>query len=497
MSDPPSGSIPGRRLALVARGAILWGAGFTLIRDLLHFATMLVLVRLLSPDDYGRFALAQTILGLLSVMSAKTFVAHALQLQDPETVNWSGHFTASVIINSILFALAGVISISLLQTEKYSAIALPLFVLSSVLLIEIFSDLRHTMLQAVHDWKRFRIIALCGAFLGSASAIGVAYWGGHVWALVTPVLLLGVPGAIDLLLFSNWRPKWNLAQYSKSVRFGFGRMSSAGVIAMRQLTEQITLSRYTDFSGLGIFTRALGLASITAGRIGSVSVSSLYPVLTRAAPYSDSFRVMSAILFRGVSWVTMPIAGFSVLFASEIVAILYGERWSAVTALLPFAAVHVALATLAATIYALILASNAIRLCFFIDLATAVLGIVLAFVLIPYGVKAYFVSLACLSAFCLLTQIAIAFYRRLITLTGVLTALIPPVATLAFAFVIFLMMHRFFPNDIFPRLFVGAGGFAGLYVLMLRMGFAKQLKELLDFAPAGQRLISILRLRKN
>jgi O-antigen/teichoic acid export membrane protein len=77
-----------RSLRAAARGAMLWGAGSTFVCDAFQFATMLVLVRFLLPIDYGRMALAQTILAFISVLSFTTFAPHALQSRDPEAVDW-------------------------------------------------------------------------------------------------------------------------------------------------------------------------------------------------------------------------------------------------------------------------------------------------------------------------------------------------------------------------------------------------------------------------
>jgi O-antigen/teichoic acid export membrane protein len=69
-------------LGASARASVLWGGGFTVARDVAQFAGMLVLVRLLSAEDYGTAALAQSITGLLSVVSFGTFLTHALQLRN-------------------------------------------------------------------------------------------------------------------------------------------------------------------------------------------------------------------------------------------------------------------------------------------------------------------------------------------------------------------------------------------------------------------------------
>src|SRR5439155_13839160 len=137
----------------------------------LQFATMLALVRLVTAEDYGRAALAQSALVLISVVSFKTFVPHALQLRDPAAVDWQSHFTAAITLNLFAFALtlavAGVLSLS----ERYAKAALPLAIMSIVLLIEIPANLRHYMVQVAFGWGRFRILTSIGAFLASIVAV--------------------------------------------------------------------------------------------------------------------------------------------------------------------------------------------------------------------------------------------------------------------------------------------------------------------------------------
>ena len=52
-------------------------------------------------------------------------------------------------------------------------------------------------------------------------------------------------------------------------------------------------------------------------------------------------------MLRGVAWTTIPAAGFLALFADEIVLLLYGPRWTDVSALVPLAAVYVAFGSIA------------------------------------------------------------------------------------------------------------------------------------------------------
>src|SRR5262249_27964194 len=109
-----------------ARGAVLWGSGFTLLRDVVQFAMMLVLVRILSADDYCRAGLAQAVLGMISVVSFAATAPHALQLRDPATIDWQAHFTAGTVINLSLFVLTIFVAGLLSLTKSYAGAAAPL-----------------------------------------------------------------------------------------------------------------------------------------------------------------------------------------------------------------------------------------------------------------------------------------------------------------------------------------------------------------------------------
>lgn len=341
-----------------ARAALLWGGTATFLRDVLQFGTMLILVRLLAAEDYGSVALAQSILGFLTVFSFSTFVAHALQLRDPLQTDWQGHFTAAVIINVILFCVILLIAWGLSLTSQYREAALPLAGLAPVLLIEIAAGLRYKMLEVHHSWRRFRGLTLMGAALGSIVGVGIALAGGGKWALISMVLLNVVPAAIDLFWGARWRPDWTWSwqRYRGTARFGTNRIGAAAVQRGRFTVENAMLSGTYDFAALGIFTRSVGLATLLVGRLGAVALGSLYPVITRAEPGSPRFRRYAGLVIRAVSWGTLGAGTFLALSAEGIVLLIYGDKWLGVVPLLPLAAVGVGLLGISGAVGMLLLA---------------------------------------------------------------------------------------------------------------------------------------------
>lgn len=478
-----------------ARAAVLWGGGFTLLRDVIQFATMLCLVRLLTPQDYGSVALAQSIVGLLSVFSFGTFVTHALQLRDPLQVDWQAHFTAAAVMNVFLFVVTLLAAAALFSTERYGQAALPLAGLSTVLLVEIPATLRNRMLESQHDWTRFRLLLLAGILLGAGAGITLALLGAGVWALVVQVPLFGLPAAIDLFR-TGWRPDWSWtwSRYRDTFRFGASRIGAGVAERGRLTTENALLSGTYDFAALGIFTRSVGLATLLVGRLGSVALQSLYPVLTRAEARSAQFRRYAGLVLRAVSWATIGGAMLLALSAEGIVLLIYGRDWVSVVPLLPFAAVGVGLLGVAMAASRLVLANGGVGSALLADAAMALGAVVLAFLLIPFGPKAYLVGLSVNGALAVALTFGMLYLREGITAADVAAALVPAALAGATAVGVVLLARGAVGLEEAPRLrfLVELPLFAFAYMTVLRLGFERSLRELLAVAPGGGRLGRLL-----
>src|SRR5690242_6343399 len=62
-----------------AVSGVFWTAGLNVFRDFVQFGVMLVLVRLIAPESYGKFALVMAIMTFLNVLSHRVFLEYTLQ----------------------------------------------------------------------------------------------------------------------------------------------------------------------------------------------------------------------------------------------------------------------------------------------------------------------------------------------------------------------------------------------------------------------------------
>jgi len=271
-------------------------------------------------------------------------------------------------------------------------------------------------------------------------------------------------------------------------------MGSAGLSGGRQAVEQMTLAGFYDFAVLGVFTRSLGLATMTTGRIGAVIVSSLYPVITRAERGSDRFRRIAGLVLRGVAWLTIPTAIFLALAAPDVVGLLYGTKWTGVIPLLPLAATQVALSGLAATAYELLLANDETRACFGIDVLSALVGVVLVFSLVPQGPQVYLCVVTVQSALVLTLTLILLGATGGIHLAALRAAFVPPLAAalMAGSALVGLRSAICSIDIVTVRVGIDALVFTVAFLVAIRICFPGPLRELLEVAPGGRQLASVM-----
>jgi O-antigen/teichoic acid export membrane protein len=481
-----------------AKSSVIWSAGVTLASDVLQFLTMLVMVRLLSPAIYGQQALAQTIIALLGVATLKTLGPFALQARDPSDFDWQAHFSAGAILNGAVFAITCVIGFALsVLGESTEVIGTVVLVLAPVFVLDLFASFRLCWLQAHHQWKRMRLLLVAGALVATMGGVAGAALGMGVYSLAIMPCLGCVPLALDFF-FGSKRPEYStaaLARYGSGFGFGVKRAIGSTAYAARSLAESTTMSALVGYAAVGAFTRAIGLGQMTCGRIGPVAVQTLFSVLTRAEASTERFRRSSSLLLQGVTWLSVPAAAFIAIESGAVVRLLYGERWLAVTPLLPLACILVTINGASTTIYHAMLANLQTSQCLRIDALSFVAGMT-AIAFMPLGVSNYLAALLILQPIVLLATTYLASRGGAVSVRGLIDATAPCL----FAAIIAALACSTIQSNPSASLtelllhFVASGLlFGAVYLAVLCIGAPKATVAILDFLPVPNSVRYVIR----
>ncbi|MDP5102375.1 MAG: lipopolysaccharide biosynthesis protein [Erythrobacter sp.] len=337
-------------LAAQVRTAVIWRSGSQVLTQIVSWCSTLIVIRLLAPQDYGLFAMAQVMLVLLSTMNGWG-LASAL-IREPEVSEERLRQTLGmlVLMNCGLaltqFLAAPLVALWFGQPQVTSLLR----VLSLLYLAVPFCALSHAIMSRRMDFRRPAQVRLIAALAGAATALTGAFndWG--VWTLVAAPLVMIVAEAVGMTRASGApiRPSFRFAGAGHIAGFG-GVMTATQLFWFVQSQSDVMIAgRVLDPHNLGVYTTGLFLAQLLASKFVPPINEVAYAAYSRSQDEGQGDRGSSALLatIRLVMLIALPAYAGMAVVAQPLVPVLLGDKWIEIIPLLPILASAMAMMTL-------------------------------------------------------------------------------------------------------------------------------------------------------
>jgi PST family polysaccharide transporter len=311
------------------RGISLAGAGY-IVSQALNFLAYLVLVRLLTPRDFGLYAAGTLITGIGGLFAESGMLAALIKrddrLDEAASTAFAWLLVCGVALMLLSLALAPLIGL-IFHSARIGAVTA---VLSGWLLVRAITIVPDALLQRRFSFLRRVAVDPLGVIAYAAAAIPLAASGAGVWAMVAGAYASIIVQAVAAWIASGFRPRRRLV--SRDVwreLVSFSRPLVAGEV-LRRATSQIDvfiLGRFSGTATLGQYRNGQMLVQQPAGLFGQVVAYVILPAFARisAAPA----RLAGAA--RRVFWLASPIIFPSSLacipLGVPVAVVLLGERW--------------------------------------------------------------------------------------------------------------------------------------------------------------------------
>ena len=177
-----------------------WTATVRLLSQMITWAITLVVIRLLTPTDYGLLAMATVFIAFLSMFSEFGLGPAVVQKRDVDDELLRRVFGLVLVIHVSLTGML-VLGAPLIASFYAEPRVVPVVqVLALQFIIAAFSVVPDAQLQRRMEFRNRSLLDLSGAMVGSATTLTMAFMGAGVWALVTGSLL----GALWRTIGINW-----------------------------------------------------------------------------------------------------------------------------------------------------------------------------------------------------------------------------------------------------------------------------------------------------
>lgn len=334
-ADPPVGE-GGRGLGrLAARGAAVTLAA-QLARIVVQVVSVVALARLLSPADYGLFALAVTVIGIGEIFRDFGLSSAAIRAPDLTRGQRDNLFWINAAIGVVL--AAGVVAAAPLVALFYHQPRLTAVLMAisvTFLLNGLATQIRADLVRAL----RFPALALTDIVApaaGLAAALGGALVGLSYWSLVLQQIVQATLALILLASLARFVP----GRYRRGVpmrallRFGAGLVGSQLVNYVSNNLDTVVIGLRFGRTPLGLYNRGYQLLMTPLAHLRSPMTTVALPVLSRVS--ADPARFSSFLVRAQLAIGYTLVAALAALIggARPLVRVVLGERWDGTTPVL-------------------------------------------------------------------------------------------------------------------------------------------------------------------
>lgn len=337
-------------LIKTAKIALFWRSGSQILAQFVSWASTLFVMRLLSPSDYGLFALSLIAQALLSCL-AGTGIANALVQQRQLT-----HLRIRQAFGLLLCANISVATIQWCAAPYLAAyyhqpqLALMLRIQTLIPLATPFIALSEALMVRELRFQTQAIVSLSSTLLGALTSITLAHAHFGVWTLVIAPIVIFWARALSLIYLSRslvW-PSFAFTGCAPLFRFGGALfLSQAFWLIQTQSDVLIIGSSFTPHE-IGIYAQAVLLATLFYGRFIPPLNDVAFPIYARLQDDLPALRRSFLNSVRSILLVAIPFYIGLAACARPLVNALFGPQWSELSQLMaimaggmPFMAVQI------------------------------------------------------------------------------------------------------------------------------------------------------------
>lgn len=333
---PTRGRVSFYRAGAVERmtdgGTVARGAAITLGGQLAKFvvqgAGLVVLSRLLPPEDYGRYVMILAIVGVAVVVADFGLSLAAIQASDLSREQSSNLFWLNSLLGFmagfLVFVSAPLIAVVFDDTtlEPATRALSAIFLLSSMAAqyrAELNRGLRFVSLAAAE---------VASQVIGLALAVALALYSPSLWVLVTQQISAAASFLLVAATLSRWLPR--LPSRKVSIReflsFGAATTATQALNYISSNVDSIVIGRLWGAGPLGVYNRAFQIFMLPLQQLASPMTRVVLPVLAQVRLEERYTRYLE----RGqlvLCYLLLPWLAFVAAAATPLMVVILGPRW--------------------------------------------------------------------------------------------------------------------------------------------------------------------------
>ncbi len=311
------------------------------MKVLLQVLAIVVLARLLTPEDFGVTAMVFPIIALATIFQQAGLSVAVLQRESISDEERSTIFWINVLAGTLLGALLVLISPWVADFYGEPRVQMLTAASGAIMILGALTSQHTNILTRELRFGRLALIDVLSLTIGTSLAIGTAYLTGSYWAIF--LLTFGTIASTCLLawMLSRWRPGRTapLRQVRDLLVFGANITVANLATYFGQNVDKILIGRVLGATPLGLYERASKVVLLPILFVHMPMFRVLVPMLSQNRQAAERYRKLFVTAFQFSLLLTLPGTLVLIVASAEIITFVMGEQWVAAAPIFSWLAV--------------------------------------------------------------------------------------------------------------------------------------------------------------
>jgi O-antigen/teichoic acid export membrane protein len=357
--------------------ASLWSSAESLFRFGLQFAVSVVLARILSPRDFGIYALTFVFSSLSRVLIDGGFSSALIQKQDTDQETETAVFLYNVLAGAVLSLGIAAAGPFVARAYGFPVLEHLMFASAAIVFVTSLAAVPGALMHRRLEFVTISKIIITSSILGGGAGVIAAIAGAGVWTFVIQSAVSTLYSTIATWFVTDWRPRkpWRLAPARSLTRFSSFLVISSILETAYSNGYPLVLAKLYGVFDVAYFNRGQNLQANPSSVVGSTIQRLLFPALSQCSADRERMKAMARYATRAAAAINTPIMFFLATFPQLVIHVIYGSKWLPASAVLAVLAISGALFPMQVINLQVLLASGKSDIFFKLELYKKAVGI--------------------------------------------------------------------------------------------------------------------------
>lgn len=307
-----------------------WATVLRMAAQIFSWASTIIVVRFISPEDYGLNSMLASPLVLMMLLSTLGLDAALVQAKKIETDEMQSIFGWLLILNGILFCcyfFGGAVLASYFNEPRLDLLAKAL---AFIFLLVPFRVIPNALLDRQLNFKLRAQLEITATVTAAVVTLVMAYMGAGVWALVTGVIVSKLLLSVLLMIFMPWFivPKFNFSTTRQMLAIGGIITLSGAFTLLSDILITLVAGPKLGAALLGVYGMSADFASLPLAKGMPIINQTMLPAFSKFQEHRASASYYLEKLLGVTSLAFVPMMVGMACVADTLVLAVMGAKWA-------------------------------------------------------------------------------------------------------------------------------------------------------------------------